>query len=241
MPMRQGMRVRLDDLVLVQGMDDTRRTLAAWNRAPWPVLRGWLGASLLVAIGLLGAVGVIGTLATPGATRLLLPGINAPAGSGDVAHILLRNSLVLALHGFACVAGFIAGSSLPITAQRYSGTWRWIHDRAGPLAIGFVVGATVFSLFTQALTLGLVSAEVAHQLEIAPVTLLIGLLPHALPELMALFLPLAAWMLAARRGHWHELLAATFATVAIAVPVLVISALVETYVSPRLLVWLAGG
>ena len=45
------------------------------------------------------------------------------------------------------------------------------------------------------------------------------LLPHALPELVALFLPLAAWIVASRRGDWHELLAATFVTSLLAVPV----------------------
>jgi uncharacterized membrane protein SpoIIM required for sporulation len=52
---------------------------------------------------------------------------------------------------------------------------------------------------------------------------------------VALFLPLAAWIIASRRQRWHELLAATFVTVAIAVPVLIASALIETYVSPRLI------
>ena len=51
--------------------------------------------------------------------------------------------------------------------------------------------------------------------------LLLGVLPHAIPELIALFLPLAAWIIASRRGEWDQLLAATFVTVAIAVPVLV--------------------
>jgi uncharacterized membrane protein SpoIIM required for sporulation len=59
-------------------------------------------------------------------------------------------------------------------------------------------------------------------------------LPHAIPELVALFLPLAAWIIASRRGEWEQLLAATFVTVAIAVPVLVASAFVEVYVSPHL-------
>jgi hypothetical protein len=68
----------------------------------------------------------------------------------------------------------------------------------------------------------------------------VGLLPHALPELTALFLPLAAWTIASRRGDWQDLLAATFATVAIAVPVLVAAAAIEIWVSPRLLLALAG-
>src|SRR5436305_1365686 len=63
----------------------------------------------------------------------------------------------------------------------------------------------------------------------------VGGLPHAVPELTALFLPLAAWIIASRRGQWEQLLAATFVTVALAIPVLLASAAVEVYVSPHLL------
>jgi uncharacterized membrane protein SpoIIM required for sporulation len=59
-------------------------------------------------------------------------------------------------------------------------------------------------------------------------------LPHAVPELVALFLPLAAWIIASRRGEWDQLLAATLVTVALAIPVLVASAFVEVYISPHL-------
>lgn len=143
---------------------------------------------------------------------------------------------MLALHALACVAGFMAGSSLPQVAQGYRGAWRRLHELAGPAAIVFVTGATLFSLLTQAYVLGQTTANLAAQFELSPLALLLALLPHALPELVALFLPLAAWTLASRRGAWHELLAATFATVAIAVPVLVVAAAVETWVTPRLLV-----
>ena len=64
------------------------------------------------------------------------------------------------------------------------------------------------------------------------------LLPHAVPELCALFIPLAAWLLASRRQAWNELLAATFVTAAIAVPVLVAAAAVEVWVSPHVLSFL---
>jgi hypothetical protein len=110
-----------------------------------------------------------------------------------------------------------------------------VHDRAGPLAIGFVVLATLFSLATQAYALGQGASNLSGELGVSPPLLLAGLLPHALPELTALFLPLAAWTLAARREAWQELLAATFVTVAIAVPVLIAAAAVETWVSPGLL------
>jgi uncharacterized membrane protein SpoIIM required for sporulation len=92
-----------------------------------------------------------------------------------------------------------------------------------------VVCATTFSLVTQAFVIGAGASTIAAQLDIPPAVLLLGLLPHALPELIALFLPLGAWLLASRRGRWDELLAAT------AVPVLLVSAAVELWISPELL------
>ena len=142
---------------------------------------------------------------------------------------------MLALHALACVAGFIAGSQLPTAAKDYSGFVRKLHDRAGPLAIGFVAAATLFSLGTQANALGTRRRLAVGQLDISPALLLVALLPHALPELFALFLPLAAWSIAARRGEWNELLAATFATTAVAIPLIVLAAAIETWVTPSIL------
>ncbi len=230
----------VDDLVLVRGMHDTRLALRAWNERPGRVLWPWTGLSFAVACGLLLAVYLVAKAATPQPAILHFPGLTHPADLEDYLHILYRNGLVLALHAMACVAGFIAGSSLPLAAANRSGADRWIHEKAGPLAIGFVVCATIFSLCTQAFGIGLLAADVSGLLRIGPGTLIVGLLPHAIPELTALFLPLAAWMIASRQGRWDELLAATFVTVAIAVPVLLASAAIELWVSPELLRALAG-
>ncbi|MDX6484430.1 MAG: hypothetical protein QOE95_2201 [Gaiellaceae bacterium] len=221
-------------------MARTRDTLDAWNDRPWPVLGRWLAGSFAIATLLLTAVLVVATLSTPDATPFTLPGLHTDPTTGQVGEVLFRNGLVLALHAMACVAGFIAGSSLPLEAERYSGVWRWIHDKAGPLAIAFVSCATAFSLATQSYVLGRATSTLADQGQISPALLLVGLLPHALPELVALFLPLAAWIIASRRGDWHELLAATVVTVVLAVPVLVAAAFVEVYVSPHLLRALAA-
>ena len=229
--------MQTSDLALVRGIDDTRATLDEWNRRPGPVVRRWVAGSLVIALALLAAVWMIAAVSTPDLSYSFL------AGDPDLRHVglvLMRNALVLALHAFACIAGFIAGSSMPHEAQRYRGAWRWIHDKAGPLAITFVVAATMFSLITQAFVLGQGAASLAWDLDISPGLLMLGLLPHALPELVALFLPLAAWMIASRQNDWHQLLAATIVTVMLAVPVLVAAAFVEVYVSPGLLRALAG-
>jgi hypothetical protein len=155
---------------------------------------------------LLATVWLVATQSTPDPTAGFFPGIFAPAKLSDFGFILYRNGLVLALHAMACVAGFIAGSSLPAAATGYSGRWRKVHDRAGPLAIAFVLAATLFSLGTQAYALGRAAGDLSFQLGISPLVLLLGLLPHALPELTALFLPLAPQGMgrAARGDHRHR-------------------------------------
>jgi hypothetical protein len=219
----------------VHGIRRTRATLGAWNRRPWPVLATWVAGSLLATMLLLGAVWAIAAMKVgPGLVQLKRPPFRV-GDDADVVRILVKNSLVLALHAMACVAGFIAGSSLPLQAHQRTGPMRVIHERGGRLAIVFVIAATTFSLSAQALVLGVGVGHVAYALNTTPALLLLGLLPHAIPELMALFLPLAAWIIASRRGEWDDLLAATFVTVALAVPVLVLSALWEVYVAPHVL------
>jgi hypothetical protein len=221
--------------VLSHGMQDTRAALETWNERPWHVLRGWLALSLAIAMALLGAVWVVAGVLTPDLTPIHMAGLTESTDPGDLAPILWRNSLVLALHATACVAGFIAGASMPIAAAQRTGFSRWVHVKTAEFAILFVAAVTLFSLGTQALYLGFQGSTIAFQLDISHATLILSVLPHAIPELTALFLPLAAWLIASRRGEWNQLLAATFITVLIAIPVLVVAATIEVYLWPHVL------
>jgi hypothetical protein len=225
---------------LVHGVRATRGALSAWRERPWPVLKLWLLGSLIAACLLLLAVWVVALLSPSRGVGIPTHPPFAVGGPVDVAQVLAHNFLVLALHAMACVAGFIAGSSLPLQAEQHQGFVRVLHERGRPLALGFVVCATGFSLCMQAYTLGTSLARIAAGIGAAPGMVIVGLLPHALPELVALFLPLAAWIVASRRGDWDRLLAATLVTVAIAIPVLVIAALWEVYVAPHVLGALLG-
>jgi len=221
--------------VLSHGMEDTREALGTWRDGGWRVLRGWFALSLCIALALLTATWIVSGLLTPDVTPWKMPGLTESPRPADLLPILYRNSLVLALHATACVAGFIAGSSMPLAGEQRSGFSRWIHVKAGELAILFVAAVTIFSLGTQALYLGFQGSTLAYQLDISRLELILSVLPHAIPELTALFLPLAAWLIASRRGEWNQLLAATFVTVLIAIPVLICAALVEVYVWPHIL------
>jgi hypothetical protein len=224
----------------VHGVRHTRGTLATWRRQPGRIIARWACGSALAALGLLLAVLAISEF-SGGYVQIVTLGPPFGVGDwGDLGGVVGHNLLVLALHAMACVAGFIAGSSLPMQAHAHRGVSRWLHEHGGRIAIAFVVCATTFSLSAQAYVLGHTLAGVAHFLKVSPALLLLGVLPHALPELIALFLPLAAWIMASRRGEWEQLLAATLVTVAIALPLLFAAALVEVYVSPHIFTALTG-
>jgi hypothetical protein len=232
--------MKAEELALVQGMADTKAALRRWSAEPVHVVRAWVAGSLAISVVLLLAIWVVSRFASPDLSGVALIGVHMDATVADYGFVLFRNSLVLALHALACVAGFMAGSSLPVVAEGHSGLLRRIHDFAGPLAIGFVICATLFSLTTQALVLGADLATIANQLHIGRAELLLIECLHALPELVALFLPLAAWTIASRRGQWNDLLAATFATLAISIPVILAAAAVETWVTPEIIRLAAG-
>lgn len=224
-----------------QGVRATRAALVSWRRRPWPVLRTWLLGSLATATLLLLTIWAIALVSSGSATGVIPS--RPPfllGGPGDVLRILVHNLLVLALHAMACVAGFIAGSSLPLQARYQTGLNRAVHERGRPIALTCVVAATTFSLGMQAYSLGTGTAQVAAGLHVAPGLVLLGLAPHAVPELVALFLPLAAWIIASRRRQWDRLLAATLVTVSLAIPTLVLAAFWEVYVAPHVLAGLLG-
>ena len=225
---------------LTVGLTATRGALADWSRNPWKVTRTWLaGSALATGLLLVGTLLVAEIVSPDRDISLSVPPVTA-AGPHYVLTILGDNLLVLAFHAMACVAGFIAGSSLPHEAARLNGINRVVHRVGSRFAIAFVALATTFSMSYQVWLLGTAAAGVGAELHVSPALLLLALLPHAAPELMALFLPLAAWVIASRRGTWDQLLAASFLTTLLAIPILVAAATWETYGAPHLIALVTG-
>jgi hypothetical protein len=221
--------------VLVHGMRRTRSILARWDQQPWPVIRTWLVGAILIALALLAAVTVTASVIKPDYGFHYGPTAPGHPDPGRVLGVLGRNSLVLALHAFACIAGFIAGATLPLSAASRTGISKVVHEKARPIAFAWVIGVTCFSLVTQTIALGLVGSTIAWDAGVSVPVLIATALPHALLELTAVFLPLAAWTIASRKGEWDQLLAATMVTVAIAIPMLLVAATWEVYVWPHIL------
>jgi hypothetical protein len=226
--------------VFVHGMRRTRSVLEGWGENPWPVLGTWFLGAFLIALALLAAVTLVASILTPDYGYHYTPTIPEGADMDRMLAVLGRNSLVLALHAFACIAGFIAGATLPLSAERRTGISRVIHQKARPIAFGWVIAVTCFSLITQTGALSLIGSTIAYDTGISVPLLVITAAPHALLELTAVFLPLAAWTIASRRGEWDQLLAATMVTVAIAIPMLIVAAAWEVHVWPYILRAAAG-
>ena len=173
-------------------------------------------------------------LSAPDPSSVYFPGLTRPPTLGDFGFVLYRNGLVLALHALRLRRGL--HRRLVAAAGG-----RGLH---GHLALGprprparsrsrFVVAATLFSLGTQAYALGSGRLDAVGAARRVPGAAAGRRSRRTrVPELFALFLPLAAWTIAGRRGAWNELLAATFVTIAIAIPILVAAAAIETWVTP---------
>lgn len=221
-------------MAVVAGWADTRAALARWNRAPGRTLGEWVMVSAGVSFGLLLVTWALGQHVVVDPAMRLPQSFSRDPSLGAAGAIFARNSLVLAMHALICLAGYIATSSLPLAAQSYSGFTRRLHVIMRPVTLVFVTIAAAGSLAMQAWSLGHVAPLVAAAYDVRVGRLLVLIMPHAVPELTAIFLPLGAWIMLAHRKRWSELLAASMVTVVVSVPVLAMSALVEEYVTPLL-------
>lgn len=215
-------------------MRETRETLERWGEKSSHVIGRWALVSFVIASLMLVGVYIVSLSITPQFTTAI-PNVIGDPHINDVVRVFFRNMLVLALHAFVCIAGFMAMRALPEQTKYKSGVNRWVHEHAGPVTMIFVSGATIFSITTQIWILGHGVGDIAYTMQISDSTLMLTVLPHALLELTAVFLPLAAFLIASRDNDWHELLAATIVTVAIAVPTIIVAAFLEAYLWPQTL------
>lgn len=212
---------------------DTRGALRSWLRAPSQLLP-WVALSALIAALLLVATLAVAVLSTPHPDGGTLIAADPSTRFSDGLFVLGRNLTVLALHLLVCFATYLVRRSLPLQADGFRGVQGWVHRHAAGPALLVVVLLTLFSLVQQALTLGHALADASGPAGLTPAGLLLRLLPHAVPELVAVFLPLAAVIWLEHQGRHRDLLAAMATCTIVAVPVVALSAWVEVAVASRL-------
>lgn len=226
-------------LAVVRGWPAARATLRAWRTRPLAVFAPWIAISFAIALILLGLVWLVGASSSADPTRLDLRQLLEVQDSWlrDAWHLFRANMLVLALHAMACLAGFIVHLALTDPVEEEYPRVAALSRGLAIIAVGFVPLATVLSISTQAWVLGSRASTLADQLHLPVPTVLWTTVAHSLPELTAVFLPLAASLyLIIARGRPDQLLAATVASVIVAIPVIAASAVVETRTWPDRLV-----
>jgi uncharacterized membrane protein SpoIIM required for sporulation len=188
-----------------------------------------LPAALVAATGLLVGVLVVAMLS---AESRQVPASGPPfavGGISDAARIFGENLLVLSLYTMGNIAALVVKRWRAGEEQR-----RMISRKlVSQLAMAMVIGLLVFAACREAYALGRGLAGFSGYFYASPWRLWLGVLPHALPELTGIFLPVVVWFLAIREGKEHELLTYTAAAVLAALPLLATAALMEVYVSPK--------
>jgi hypothetical protein len=208
-----------------------------WRAAAgWAEIGRWAAVAGVVAVVLLSAVALIAAH-VPGS---YVAGIDSGLFTrhhhlGDAVSVLGRNLLVLGIHLCACWIGAIIGrphQPAPARWGRVGALHRPVPAWMGRVAVFYALLVTLLSVAVQATALGRELADLSRAANISSARLLVLVLPHAVPELMAVFLPLGLFLLEAGRGRLDRLGAWSLQAAAVAVPVLVCAALIETYVTP---------
>jgi hypothetical protein len=199
-------------VALPSGAAWTRTLFSVWAQRPLPTLVPWAFGSLAIGLALLGAALTIATLAGP--SEFYTPVFADPsAGVNDVARIVMRNTTVLLLQVLVCFGFYVA------------------HARGRRDALWIIGALSAYSMLSQAWRLGHDLASAAASLGLSPAALTLRLSLHAVPELTAVFLPLAACIALMRRGRHENLAAAAALTGIVAFPVVVLAATCEVFLT----------
>jgi hypothetical protein len=212
---------------------------AGFSRPPlagWAQVAGWAAVAGVIAAVLLASVSLIAAHLTGSGVAGINSGLLTRHHSfGDVLYVFRRNLLVLGIHLGACWIGAIIGRShepAPARWGRIGMLHRPVPAWMGRAALGYALLVTLLSVGLQATALGRQLADLSRAANTSSTHLLVLVLPHAVPELLAVFLPLGLFLLEARRHRLDRLGAWSLQAAAIALPVLLCAALIETYVTP---------
>lgn len=221
--------------------ESTAPTAARWRSpASWAEVGRWVAVAAVVAAVLLSSVAIIAAALPGDYVAGLSSGLLTSRHSfGDVLYVARRNLLVLGIHLCACWIGAIIGHPYEPAPAR----WGWVGALHRPvpawmgrLALFYALLVTLLSVGVQATALGRQLADLSRAAHLSSTHLLVLVLPHAVPELLAVFLPLGLFLLEARRGRLDRLGLWSLQAAAVALPVLLCAAVIETYLTPALVI-----
>jgi hypothetical protein len=166
-------------------------------------------------------------------------GLVSPAYSlGSWFYIVKRNLLVLGLHFCACMIGALVGRRhrpLPDGWQRWQVLDRELPRWMARGALIYGLAATSLSLILQTIGLSIQLANISAFTHLAPAELIGIVSVHAIPELVALFLPFGLLLYSTYREDLHRLELLVWQSLAISLPIVLLAGAVETWITPHLI------
>lgn len=207
------------------------------------LLRRWYLVAGSIAISMLLSILVIGALSTPDNGLAASSLVDTDQGLPDMVHIMQKNFLVLGIHLCACWIG-----ALVVAKQRnVPDGWnrmRWLNsdlpDWVRTACLGYALFVTISSIVLQTFALGLSASAIASDYGMQMPLFIALLAPHALVELTAVFLPLAAFLWRSRRDQLAMLGHDSWVCAAYAIPMICLAAAWEVWVTPHLLLLFIG-
>lgn len=218
--------------VFDDGIAETRGSLKTWFSAPAKSFAPWFAAALFIAVTMLLSVWIISTLKEP--MLIDIGNLQIQPQVPSVGYVFSKNLIVLALHSFICIAGFLALYAVPNVGKNQGKVSRILHMQVSKGATWFIIAATVFSVTTQVWRLSNITVDVATTYGVSVTSIIASIAPHALIELTAVFLPLAAFIMLSRKDRSKQLLAATVACLTFSFPMLIVASLLEHYLWPEI-------
>lgn len=217
--------------------------------APWREVRLWFLLSAGIAALMLIAVACAAYLlpADPiqGSRSRLLGDYSRTwdlSFSAEVSWVFTRNAIVLALHYCCCLVGVIVSREHRPLPERWDrAPFNWFHRPlpkwAADLSLAYAMTATLASIALQSTELGFTLADISAYSEIAPWQFVVMILPHAIPELVAIFLPLGLFLIQSFRHELKPLQKRATQSLIIALPILVAASVIEVSLTPELIEW----
>jgi len=212
---------------------DTRQSLRDLSSQPGLLAR-WAGASAVIALAMLAAIGLVGAHAA--AKEPFVPVFaDTRAGFSDVLWLVANNAMVVLLHCLVCLACYLVKRSLPGRPPTSGRVAVMVWKAEVKLALPIVGALAAGSVFWQILIVGQGLSDAAAGVGLTSWQLLARLSIHGIVEMTAMFLPLAACLYLTRRQRFEQLLAAAIITGLVALDLLIVAACWEVWGAPQLL------
>lgn len=212
--------------------------------APREQVWRWFAVSAVISAVMLVGTVIAGSLLPgdpgDGSHSLLLGSysyVREPAWE-NFMNIFSKNLLVLLLHFFCCLVGAIIGRPhrpLPEKWAKFGNLHSELPKWMADLALVYAFTATLASVAIQTTGLGFILADISSYTDLAPWQLGLEILPHALFELPAIFLPLGLFLIQAKKKELRPLNTYAWQSLLIALPLIIIAALIETFITPHII------